>query len=393
MTLTETLLANKLQVAIAGLVLVGGAGATWVALGGDIPFLSGSDEMADRVPADVDFVLYVDPNIGDDQATAALVNGMIDATKDHEGEDYDGPDDYEEWLDRAQSNLSDDGTELDLDLDELNSVVAYARYDDGDDSADGDSEATYGAVLVDSEWDEADFVDAVGQNGSLVETDYRGYTLYEPADGDDAENETWVGVLEEGVYVVGTEAAVTDAIDVDRGGSDAFSGELRAAYDDTRSGDNTYLKFAGRLPDEDELGTGGMQLTDDRFGAIKSISVVSGSYYTTDSEVGMQLRFVTGSSGDASDLASFFEFGVTLANQSVASDEAREMLDDAEVEQDGDTVTVTFQSPVEEVVEAYDALLDEMADLSDAAMASAMGTANPARLDAEPAAETTPVAA
>ncbi|WP_136718167.1 hypothetical protein [Halorientalis salina] len=358
MAIAETLLANKLQVAIAGMVVFGGAGATYVALGGDIPFLN-QDGMADQVPEDVDMVMYMDPGVAEDTTTKELVNGLIDISKDQQGELYTGPDDYEEMLDETDSNSS-------LDMENLNSVMLYGKYPDAGsedtETTSGLPEDSYVGFIIDSEWGEEEFMEETEGNGTEYEEgDYEGYTIYEQQDVPDGESKGYIGVLAEGQYVIGTEDAVKDAIDVDRGEMNAFGGDLRKAYDDTRSGDSTYLKFAATFPEEERLEeAGGESLgSDEQFETFTNISVMSGSYYTTDDEsIGMQMRLEAGSESEAEDLDSVISAGLVFVKGSAPSEESKSLIDEVEVEQDGSAVKMTFESEVESIIGAWEATLE-----------------------------------
>jgi len=373
MALTETLLANKVLVAVAGMVVIGGAGATYVAMDGIGPSTD-SNQMADTVPEGVDTVAYMDPTVAEDGTTEDLVNGLINISKDRQGELYTGPDDYEAVMEEAQSNSS-------LSLDDLDRVMMYAKYPDANaTTAAGLPDDGYVGFIIDSQWSEAEFVEETSNDTEYEKGDYEGYTVYEGENVSKSESEGWIGVLEDGQYVVGTETAVTDAIDVHRGAMDAFSGDLRTAYDDTRSGDSTYLKFAARFPDEEELerASGGMGTdseesdsigaddegsdglgSGERFTAVKNISVMSGSYYTESDTIGMQMRLETGAGNEADDLGSILDGGIVLVKQSARTEETQDLLDEVDVEEDGTAVTITFESEVDVIVDAIEAANDE----------------------------------
>ena len=354
MAITETLLANKLQIVIAGMVLAGGAGATYVALGGELPFL-GADEMSDKVPEDVDVVMYMDPDVAEDQTTKELVNGLINISKEQQGELYTGPDNYEEMMANTSSNTS-------LEMDKLNSIMMYATYPDANDSTSmGLPDDSYAGFIIDSEWGEAEFIDETESNGTeYAEDDYEGYTIYKEENVSEDGNRGWIGVLADGQYVVGSEDAVKDAIDVDRGELDSFGGDLRTAYDDTQSGETTYMKFAATFPDEEKLNQTGTGVTSAKqFESLKSISVVSGSYYTADDEIGMQMRMETGDESDADDVAAMIDGGVAWTKQFAGTNETRALLENVDVEQDETAVKMTFESDVDTIVDGWKAAIEE----------------------------------
>jgi hypothetical protein len=359
MAITEAILANKLQVVVAGMVVMGGAGATYVAMGGSIPFM-GADGMADSVPEDVDVVMYMDPGVAEDETTADLVNGLINISKDQQGEFYSGPDDYEAVMEQAESNSS-------LDIDDLNSVTVYGKYPDNASSTVGMAQDSYVGVLVNSEWSEAEFMNEVENGTDYEEDEYEGRTIYEQTSASAAGTEGYIGVLGDGQYVIGTEDAVEDAIDVETGSMDPFSGDLRTAYDDTRSGENTYLKFAANFPEEETLEQAGTGVaSSEQFTAVTNIAAMSGSYYTDGDGIGMQMRLETGNEDDADDLAALVDGGVTTVKQSARTNETQRLLDEVEVSRDGTVVKMTFESPVDRIVGAWEAAIE--------AWSGAMGT-------------------
>jgi hypothetical protein len=114
------------------------------------------------------------------------------------------------------------------------------------------------------------------------------------------------------------------------------------------------------MPEEDLYEDYETEELEGRFGAVRSIETVAGSYYTTsNTEIGSQVRIGTGSQGDAEEIRNLYEFQLTAVNQSVASDEARALVDNADVTQQGSTVKMTFESPVEDILDAVEVLYDE----------------------------------
>ncbi|MFB6163633.1 MAG: hypothetical protein ABEJ31_00580 [Haloarculaceae archaeon] len=361
MALKAALAGSKLKLLVAGLVVVGGGGATYVALGGPLPFSGGDDGMIGTVPADADVVVYFDPGITDDEATATLVDGLIGVAKAQNGT-YDGPDSYAEIVANTTA-------EFPLDTDELDGVTVFGTYPDG--GASGLGAATprsqYGAALIDSEWSESAFMDLLA-NDTVYETEqYQGYTVHvqKPTQDDtpdwrqDVEHPTWVGVIAEGTYVVGNEAAVKDALDVDRGAAPAVDGQLRTSFAKTAQGSNAYFRYAARIP-EGELSNASRVLNDTNlFGAFRHLETVAGSYYTTGDRVGVQTRLRAGSAEDASDLKEMIEGGVALSKQFTVSEEGAALLDDTEVATHGSTVTVTSESSATAVVDAVNASITQ----------------------------------
>ncbi|MFB6180101.1 MAG: hypothetical protein ABEI77_10300, partial [Halorientalis sp.] len=103
----------------------------------------------------------------------------------------------------------------------------------------------------------------------------------------------------------------------------------------------------------------------------KNIQVVSGSYYTNDETIGMQMRLETTNTDDADDLDSIVDGGITIVKQDATTNESRNLLDQVEVEQDGTAVKITFESQASTVVDAWTAAADEWNGLGIGASGSA----------------------
>jgi len=355
MALAETLAAQKVRIVVVGvLVVVAGSAATVAVLGWPLPFMT-SDGMVDTVPDEADFVVTVDTDVAEDETTMELVDeamALENGTSDSNGTD-EGDDPVAEFE-----------NETGLAFEDLQSVTVYGRYPGGVDTVD----AEYLGILIDSDWEESAFREAI-ENGSEYDTrEYEGYTIYvEPESetesefGDD-EDPSRIGVLGDGRYVLGNETAVTDAIDVDRGAAPALEGDLREAYDSTPDG---YIRFAATVPEpEDEELSAAMdddgEVPDNakRIQEMLDIGTVSGAYYTTDEQVGLELRMRASSADNADDLQALLDGSITAIEYSVPPNETAALFDDTTVEQRGQDVVLTFESTPERIVDAVQALTD-----------------------------------
>jgi hypothetical protein len=359
--LTETLATKQVVAVIVGVLVVGGGGAAaYAATGGELPFASEDASAVDTVPAGVDYVVYLDPGVRDDRTTKDLVDGFVDIARDQDA-DYEGPASY----DALRENVSEQ-TDADVDIDELNHAVLYGRYPDvSGPAADTGPDVDYVGVLVDSTWNESRFVDLVANGTAYEQRAYEGYTVYVQQSGTDdgsAPAPTWIGVLGDGRYVLGTEQAVTDALDVRADEADAFGGPLREQYDATREG---YLRFAVNVPEPNDV-TPATQavLTDNQFGAFRNLSTVAGSYYTDGDAVGMELRLGTASEDDATDLRAILRGTFALTEESMRTREMEQLIDSATIEREATTVVVTFQRPVAEILTAVEAGVESWSELS-----------------------------
>ncbi|RXK48351.1 hypothetical protein [Halorientalis pallida] len=345
MALAETVLANKLKV--VGVFLAGGTVVTALALGGFLPAMDGGDQMIDRVPGEADTVVYVDPGVVSDPTTKRTINATLDPFAAYES--YEGPADYGDLLAAYENETGED----ELALSKLNSVMVYGS------TAANESGNEYYGVIIDSEWQTSNVVESAENGSDLSEETYEGYTVYVNESGADGQAEL-LGVLSEGLYVVGTEAAVEDAIDVDRGAADPVSGDLRQTYRNTRDG---YVQFATTLEKSDINdstlpGTAGGYSREQVREIFEDTHTVAGSYYTDGDTIGFETRFGTNGEGTASDLTNLIDAGVVRAKNNATNESVVSFYDSVDVNQDGsdavmrievdsDTVAAAIQSTVE----------------------------------------------
>jgi hypothetical protein len=140
---------------------------------------------------------------------------------------------------------------------------------------------------------------------------------------------------------------VKDALDVDAGEEDSFSGDLRSAYDDTRDG---LVKFASAVPEE-QVGSGmGSQ-------SAENVDYVAGSYYSAGSStVGMEVRMVTGDADDAENIIAQIDGGIASVEESVDDEDVQALLDSVETSQSGSTAVVTFEAETSVIADGVEAI-------------------------------------
>jgi hypothetical protein len=350
MALAETVLANKLK--IVGVFLAGGTVLTALALGGFLPVLDGGDEMIDRVPGEADTVVYVDPSVVSDPTTKRMINATLEPFAAQES--YEGPADYGELMAEYDNETGED----ELALSKLHSVMIYGS------TAGNESGDEYYGVVVDSAWDNSEFVETVRNDSDLSETTYEGYTVYVNESADDGQAEL-LGVLGEGLYVMGTEAAVEDAIDVDRGASDPVSGDLRETYRNTRDG---YIQFATSLEKSDINdstlpGTAGGYSREQVRDLFEDTHTVAGSYYTDGDAIGFETRFGTNGEDTAGDLTNLVDAGVVRAKNNATNESVVSVYDSVEVNQDGADAVMRIEVDSDTVAEAIQSTVEPFARL------------------------------
>ncbi|MFB6136653.1 MAG: hypothetical protein ABEJ04_07820 [Halobacteriaceae archaeon] len=305
-----------------------------------------SSPALDSVPAGADVVGYVDVQgaLGDD-AVRTVLNESI-ALSSRSSMDEDAPDTLAAAIAEAEN-------ESELDLSAFASVTFYGRT-----NTTGD--ASYSAAVLSTGWAESDLVAAMENDStySLEETTYEGQTLYEPTGGSETvvageDLGSWVGVLGDGSYVVGSESAVKDALDVSAGNADRLSGDLRTAFEDTGDG---YLRYAVAVPQEEfDAGQVSPGMNTDVF---NDVTLVSGSLYTEGEDISLETTLTFQSDSAAGDARDVLKGAVTTYRGLVEDNQTKQLLSEEHltVEADGSTVVVTSTNSADDVVSILEKL-------------------------------------
>lgn len=335
----KQLAAAALVVCASLAVVVGaGAGVAFFVLPDDDADRSGEPDL-DLVPSGADTVTYTNVDRArDDRALRQVADtwfGLENGTPNG-----------------TEAALADVENESAVDPQALHHVTAFSRYEE----ETGEGATEYSATILRTNWSEGDVVAAVEEDGtvSLEERSYNGATVYAPAEEPRFGPETWVAVVDEGTYVVGTKNATQDVVDVDGGEMEAFDGELRSAFSDTRSG---YVRFASRVPEEQvPEGTDSINTS-----SYRNVTVLSGAYYTTEGALGFEMTMRTATEGDARDIHDVTDGAVSLLAGLSEVEKLQDELREVEVDRDGTDVVVTYESPVDQVEELLKAM-DEAGD-------------------------------
>lgn len=287
---------------------------------------SGDKEAIDFVPnEDVNGVFRVDTAILENQTTEEFANTLIDG----DNPNYD--EEIQAYLDPGDIN----------EVVVFTSVPSYPVVSQNED---------IGAAVVSAELTEDEVVSLIEQNATVEAGEYSGVPFYTVgSEGEFGEARTsYMAVLQEGVFSFGQEGPVRSTVDVAQGDTEALSGELREELERVRDG---YINFAVEIPKktpgESGDGQGQGQGSEPRFDAFQEISVVSGSYYAEGESVGISANLRAGNAEDAKEMADavdgFVSLGTLRYGESVSA-----ILENIETETDGPTVTVTYETTVDE---------------------------------------------
>lgn len=300
----------------------------------------GSESGVQGIPADAGAAAVIDAEaVRTDDATAALVNTFLDVQAEREY--YDGPENYEAVLDEFENDtgLAPDG---------VSTLTPFLGWGGEYSPVDGE----FAAARFEADWSTDDVVASLEENGgSYSDEAYADGTLYTP----DEDYRSFLGVLGDGRYVVGTETAVTDTLDVEVGEKDAMPETLQSAYAETRTAP---VRFVSGVPEDEVPESAGGQFDTSVFRNVES---VAGSVYADGDTRGIETTLAAGSESDAEDIADIIDGGLTVVEQEAPEAVATE-LDAVEVTQDGTSVTVSYGATVDELTD----LIDETASQSGA---------------------------
>jgi len=302
--------------------------------------LDGGPAAVDQVPAGVDAVVRVDTAITEDRISRELVRAGVESAP---------------LLGVVPTNVSTLLGQFErrtgLDPAAADEVAAFGWRGNGSTTVDA------AGVVVHGDWSSATVRDAVADNGSrnLTATTYREQTVYRPADG---ESGTWLGVLGDGQFVLGNERAVKRSVDVATGDAAGFGGRLRSTYDASEDG---LVTVAARVPAEQVPDAAGRAVDLTRY---RQVAVVAGSYYTTDTGGGVEVRLRTNSTEAARDVEDVTTGGLAILRGTASNETVEANLRAVEVTREEATVVLTYErsvSGIEALVRYYRGLGAETA--------------------------------
>lgn len=283
----------------------------------------------DSVPANATAVTYVDVDgLLTSEAHTSIANTYLSIVA-NQSEEYTGPETAAEAIDMAENESGLDPTSIDA-------VTAFSS---------GTAAGDYSGAIVAGSFSTDTFVDAQAESQpyNYSETTYAGHTLYEPVNPPMYSEVTYIGVLDDGSVVTGTETAVKDALDVDAGNGDAVSGDVRSAFENSRDG---FVRFGATVP-QDQLPTEAANRSVPFDATVySSVEAVWGAHYVSGDTVGVTVTMDATSTEAGTDIRDVTDGAVSLASGYVNNETFKDHLRAITVERDGTAVTVTYENDV-----------------------------------------------
>jgi hypothetical protein len=304
---------------------------------------SGDVNVIEFVPNQADGAFHIDMAILEDQKTSDLANALIELNMEQQGERYEGPESYDYiWQEFDQDS------DTEFDPGSLNEAVVFGSVPE--DSSTPAPGSQYAAAVLSADLTEDEMVSLIEQNATIEAGEYEGVPFY-TIESDMGGNTSYMAVIQEGVFSLGEEQAVRDTVDVAQGNAEVLSGDLREELDRVRDG---YINFAFSIPDSAMPSQGG-QGSGSLLTAFEKVTVVSGSYYTEGDNIGLSTNMRAGSEGDAQDVSEAVE-GLIAMGGAIAGEAVSNLLEPTQVELDGSTVLVTYETTVDQFVENIESL-------------------------------------
>lgn len=333
MTRNPSLPRRQVVLALALAALVATAGCSSFLNSGD-GGSSGQAAQLDSVPNDADVVAYVDVDgMTADETLRSIANTALQAQAE-QSEYSSGPSSVTEMLSQFENESGLSPTKFD-------DVTFFGQTPEA-----GSSNSENAGMIVTSEFTEDELVNALSEGETdLSEQPYKGTTLY--TYGPDGQNA--FAMLGDGTFAMGDTDAVKSVLDVRAGDTQALQGDLRTAFENTDSG---YLRFAVNVPQD--------QIPADRMNseapintsAFSSVEYVSGSLSTAGEVVNVKVNLVSASPDTAARTYDVLNGAISIYRGS-GSEQIRKALEQVSVEQNGDTVTVSFaddKASIEEMI-------------------------------------------
>lgn len=278
----------------------------------------GGGEFVEYAPAGSQVLVHVDGELLHDDETQTLVDRAVAAT----GTETTS----EQLLEEATNETAVDPTAIDR-------ILVFGE--EADDDPDGDSVG----IVVATDWSESELSTLLGEGGGEYETStHADHTIYTDTTGQDP---AYVGVIEDGTYVLGDEASVKAALEVANGGTESVSGPIREEYD-AASGGLTTMVVA--VPEDDSRSAG--QAVDQ----FDGVEVVSSTYDTPDGSIRTDVTYVFSNRSSASEAADELRSELDRSRSDTDAEAAAELLENVAIETDDDRVSIVYENDVDSYV-------------------------------------------
>ncbi|WP_229109843.1 hypothetical protein [Halapricum desulfuricans] len=258
-----------------------------------------------------------------------------------ENEYYSGPTNKQELLTSVSNNAG-------IELSGASTAAGFGKYAGSETATRG----PYYGLYFEADWSPDEVVNALESGGlQFTEGEYSGQTLYEAGR---EYQPLWLGVAGDDAYVLATEIATKDTLDVSAGNMDSVGGEMSNAFSAIR---DAPFKFVAEMPTnqlpESGIEVGGSSIDPKRFATVTH---VTGIAYHEDDTAGITLTFLTGGSGDAEDVANALRGVIAAAAERTQNETVANAMNDTSINTDKSTVVVEASGSVDRATRVITAI-------------------------------------
>lgn len=254
---------------------------------------------------------------------------------------------------------SDFEEESGLELDDLREAVAF-----GNQSL---VSGTYVGYLLFTDWEESEIVESLEESDdrSFSREQYAGRPIYVPETEEEHSLRQWyIGVVDDGTYVTGTEDLVRDTLDVAAGNTAAANEQLRSTIQSVRPGP---VQFAYDIPQEQFDGERQQSSGPLSPSMLQDVSYVYGSLYRDEEIRGAEITLDTADEQTARDFEDGFD--AILSQATEEEEPVPTIVANTETRRDGSTVTLVYEATVDELEELVAKIEEQQATESESGTA------------------------
>lgn len=284
----------------------------------------------DAIPDNASSVLYVNSSIVYDDSTKSIMNNLLEKMPN----DSESPQSYQEALSEMEVNST-------ISFEKVNDATVYTTADTMNSVQSSGVNNSYFGVIISSEWTAGEFI-TVLQNGtdtneSFQETTYNDQTLY-VSNASETSEKAYLGVRDDGRFILGTEQAVKDALDVSAGDASALTGTVRNQLLENK---NSLVAFASKMPESTSTASTGTQ-------ALNKAEYISGAYYAEGDSIGVEVLMDFPSPENASIVADQAQGMIATGQSQVQNGTIKEHISKVSIDVEEQMVSVEYESTVEE---------------------------------------------
>lgn len=319
--------------------LIGGAASAGAATAGCLDWFR-DDETDAMVPANANVLGEFDTAVFDHEPSRDLIDMMI----------ADGPNVPGVGL--LETLLEEPDTP---DLDAVSDATLFGEADE-----DLSLDLLMAGAILEADWEVDELVGALETHTGIeyASTDYHGdETLYEPTEDLHFTEPLYLGVIDDGEYVIGDETGATSVLDVALDDADSASSELVDTLDESPDG---YGSIA-MVPPRTMLPKGVEEQAAEEIdpSVFEEVDSLHATYDAEGTTIDIQSTVFSSDSTAAGSQEILVSGAFAMLSGEVEPEIATE-IDKIDVSQDGDTVEIHYESEAELAALLLDEILSEL---------------------------------